>query len=116
MSEEETMQEETAPAEEDPRDVQIRELKRRLAELTLEKAPEAVSEAAPAAPGEAAAGYTVQEGDTLSGIAEKLGLGNWHSDLYQPNMNDIEEAARAAGHVGSNSGEMLIPGTVLHYR
>ena len=60
--------------------------------------------------------YVVIAGDTLSGIAEKLHLSNWHGDLYQPNMATIEAAARAHGHPDSNGGNLIWPGEVLHYQ
>ncbi len=45
--------------------------------------------------------YTVQPGDTLSGIAEKLGLGGWQR-LYEVN----------AGVIGGNP-DRIYPGQVL---
>jgi LysM repeat protein len=60
--------------------------------------------------------YTVQHGDTLSGIAEYLHLANWFTDLYQPNQAEIEAAARAHGQPNSESGHWIYPGTVLKYR
>lgn len=60
--------------------------------------------------------YTVQSGDTLSGIAEFLRLTNWYSDLYQPNQAEIEAAARAHGLGSSEQGNWIYPGEVLVYR
>ncbi len=45
--------------------------------------------------------YTVQPGDTLSGIAEELGLGGWQR-LYEAN----------AGVIGSDP-DQIYPGQVL---
>jgi LysM repeat protein len=75
----------------------------------------------PPAPSPAPTGYrayTVVSGDTLSGIAEKLHLGaGWYHTLYQPNMSEIEGAARAHGHPeGSHTGNLIWPGEVLHYQ
>lgn len=60
--------------------------------------------------------HLVEKGETLESIAAAHDLGNARQELYQPNMDTIESAARAAGHPGSNQGEVLIPGTVLLYR
>lgn len=59
--------------------------------------------------------YVVQAGDTLSGIAAKLGLGSWYHNLYQPNLATIEQAARAHRQPDSNGGSLIYAGTVLHY-
>lgn len=61
--------------------------------------------------------YTVAADDTsIQEIAQKLHLGSWFSELYQPNMDEIETAARAAGHPNSDYGSTVVAGTVLHYR
>ena len=61
--------------------------------------------------------YTVQGGDSLSEIESFLHLDNgWYSDLYQPNMSAIEDAARAHGHHDSNGGSLIFPGLRLRYR
>ena len=60
--------------------------------------------------------YTIVSGDTLSGIAAKLHLASWYHNLYQPNMAVIEAAARAHGQPDSNGGNLIYPGTVLHYQ
>ena len=60
--------------------------------------------------------YVVVSGDTLSGIAAKLGLDNWYHALYQPNMATIEAAARAHGHPDSGGGSLIYPGETLHYQ
>ena len=60
--------------------------------------------------------YTVESGDTLSSIAVRLGLHNWYQQLYQPNMAEIEAAARAHGHPDSNGGALIFPGETLHYQ
>lgn len=60
--------------------------------------------------------YVVESGDTLSGIAAKLGLASWYHALYQPNMAVIEAAARAHGQPDSNGGNLIYAGTVLHYQ
>lgn len=60
--------------------------------------------------------YVIQSGDTLSGIAAKLGLGNWYHDLFQPNMETLNAAARRAGHPDCAGGNLIFPGTTLEYR
>jgi LysM domain. len=55
----------------------------------------------PPAPTPAPRTYTVQSGDTLSGIAQKLGLGGWQA-LYQAN----------AGVIGGDPNK-IYPGQVL---
>lgn len=60
--------------------------------------------------------YTIQAGDDLVDIAHYLQLPSWFSDLYQPNMAEIESAARAHGQPNSEQGRWIYPGTVLHYR
>lgn len=61
--------------------------------------------------------YTVAADDTsVQQIASKLNLGSWFSDLYQPNMDEIETAARGAGHPNSDYGAIVVAGTVLRYR
>lgn len=58
---------------------------------------------APASTSSSASGtYTVKSGDTLSGIAAKEGVSNWHN-LYQNNQSVI----------GSNPN-LIFPGQVLH--
>jgi hypothetical protein len=59
--------------------------------------------------------YTVQGGDPLSSIAQRLGL-NWFHDLYMPNQVVIEAAARAHGQLNSESGNLIYPGTALTYQ
>ena len=59
-------------------------------------------------------GYVIQEGDTLEGIAIRLGLPPDRAYLvYDTNAAVIDDAARAFGHADSNQGDLLIPGTVL---
>lgn len=62
--------------------------------------------------------YVVQSGDSLAAIAEQLHLAQgWYHALYQPNMATIEATARAHGHpTGSAGGNLIFPGTVLHYQ
>ena len=57
--------------------------------------------------------YTIKTGDTLYKIAAKLGVSE--SLLYQNNKSVIEDAARKHGHANSNGGNLIFPGTVLHY-
>lgn len=59
--------------------------------------------------------YMIVSGDTLSGIANKLGLDNWYQNLYKRNQSTIEQAAKNNGHPDSNSGNLIFPGTVLEY-
>lgn len=58
--------------------------------------------------------YTVVKGDTLSSIARKLKIADWHS-LYNTNRAVIEAAAKAHGHSSSNNGNLIYPGTKLVY-
>lgn len=60
--------------------------------------------------------YSIESGDTLSGIATKLNLPNWFQDLYLPNRAAIEAAAHAHGRPTSDNGSLIFPGTVLSYR
>jgi LysM repeat protein len=69
----------------------------------------------PAPPSPMAYTYTVQSGDTLSGIAQRLGL-NWFHDLYLPNQAVIEAVARAHGEPNSENGNLIYPGTLLTYQ
>jgi hypothetical protein len=56
--------------------------------------------------------YTVQHGDYLGEIAQKLGI--WPaSKLYAANEAVLEAAAHAHGHPSSNQGNLIFPGTVL---
>lgn len=54
-------------------------------------------------------------GDTLGSLAEQLGLSNWVQDLYKPNMQAIEDAARRYGLPGSDGGIVLMAGVKLNY-
>lgn len=60
--------------------------------------------------------YTVQSGDSLWAIAQHLKLTSYFTDLYQPNMDVIEAAARAHGLPSSEQGRWIYPNTVLRYR
>ncbi len=57
----------------------------------------------------------VKPGDTLSAIAQRLGL-NWFHDLFLPNQAVIEGAAHAHGQPSSHTGDLIYPDTVLSYR
>lgn len=59
--------------------------------------------------------YTIQDGDSLTGIAEKLHIANWFQDLYLPNKGNLDQAARAHGEGDSHGGNLIYPGTVLQY-
>lgn len=59
--------------------------------------------------------YTIQEGDSLSGIAVKLGLVDWNKQLYQPNKATLDHIAQQHGYTTSNNGNTIFPGTVLNY-
>lgn len=59
--------------------------------------------------------YQVQEGDTLSTIASKLGLKDWNKQLYQPNKATLDHIAQQHGYKDSNNGNEIFPGTVLNY-
>lgn len=68
------------------------------------------------APGSTHALYQVHKGESLEGIAHKLGLANPYHELFQPNMAEIEKAAKENGHPGgSDQGSILIPGIWLEY-
>lgn len=60
--------------------------------------------------------YIVQVDESLEDIAGFLKLGSWFSDLYQPNMGEIEATARAHGQPNSEQGKWIYPGEVLKYR
>jgi hypothetical protein len=60
--------------------------------------------------------YVVQAGDSLGEIAAFLKLGSWFSDLYQPNMGEIEATARQHGQPNSEMGHWIYPNEVLKYR
>ncbi len=67
-----------------------------------------------AAPGSGKGYIKVAAGESLHGIADRLGLANAYQDLFQPNMSAIEEAARNAGYPGgSDQGSILPDGTWL---
>jgi hypothetical protein len=59
--------------------------------------------------------YTVQPGDTLEKIANKLGLPNWRGALYNLNRDAIEATARAHGQPDSHNGDLIYPGETLRY-
>ncbi|HEX9036803.1 MAG TPA: LysM peptidoglycan-binding domain-containing protein [Ktedonobacterales bacterium] len=59
--------------------------------------------------------YTVQPGDTLEAIANKLGLPNWRTAIYNLNRDAIEATARAHGQPNSHNGDLIYPGEVLRY-
>lgn len=58
--------------------------------------------------------YTVTDGDTLWGIAEKkLGSGSRWKEIYTANQNIIESTAKSRLGRGSNYGHWIFPGTKL---
>ena len=58
--------------------------------------------------------YTVVEGDTLWGIAQRfLGDGMRHGEIYSLNADVIEETAQKHGFSSSENGWWIFPGTVL---
>ena len=59
--------------------------------------------------------YTVQPGDTLEGIADKLGLPHWRTAIYNLNRDAIEATARAHGQPDSHLGDLIYPGEILRY-
>lgn len=86
-----------------------------LAQPELVRQLVAIMHGAPTPPPPLPRTYLVRPGDSLSGIAAHLGLGNWYQDLYKPNMATIEAAARAHGLPDSNNGNEIFAGTVLRY-
>ena len=58
--------------------------------------------------------YTVQSGDTLSGIASAHGLKT--SALYNKNKSIIESTAKSRGYDDSDNGHWIFPGTVLQLK
>lgn len=59
--------------------------------------------------------YVVESGDTLSGIAAKLGLDDWNTDLYQPNKAVFDSIAKQHGFADSQGGSLIFPGTHITY-
>lgn len=57
--------------------------------------------------------YTVKSGDTLIGIAGRLGI-DWHT-LFSNNWALIENTAKQHGFPDSGGGHWIFPGEVLHY-
>lgn len=59
--------------------------------------------------------YTVQNGDTLSKIAQtQLGDMNRWREIYELNKETIENRAKAAGFADSRNGDRIFAGTVLN--
>ncbi len=58
--------------------------------------------------------YTVESGDELSTIAERLDIADWHT-LYDRNYDAIEADARVHGHPNSEGGNLIFPGLKLVY-
>jgi nucleoid-associated protein YgaU len=77
------------------------------------KKPVATSPKAPTKPAPAPAlhRYTVQSGDTLSGIGARLGV-PW-GRIYSSNAATIEAAAHAHGQASSGNGNWIYPGESL---
>lgn len=59
--------------------------------------------------------YIIATGDSLSGIAAKVGVTNWFQGLYIPNRTVLEDAAHKNGQASSNNGALIYPGTTLTY-
>lgn len=57
--------------------------------------------------------YTIQAGDTLSEIAWKEGTGL--NTLIANNLSELDKVAREHGHPSSDVGNLIFPGTVLHW-
>ncbi len=56
--------------------------------------------------------YLVQPGDTLIGIAEKLGVDSWWN-VYTANKTLIETMAKRHGFANSHNGDIIFPGERL---
>lgn len=59
--------------------------------------------------------YTIKDGDSLSGIADRLNIRNWFADLYLPNKTVLDSKARAHGAPDCEGGNLIYAGTVLKY-
>ena len=59
--------------------------------------------------------YVIGDGDSLSGIAVKVGVTNWFADLYLPNKVQLDSIARQHGAVDSQGGALIFPGTTIKY-
>lgn len=61
------------------------------------------------------ASVVIGEGDTLAGIAQKIGVQNWFQDLYLPNRATLDAVAISHGQPNCNGGNLIYPGTTLRY-
>jgi LysM repeat protein len=58
--------------------------------------------------------YTIKQGDTLWGIAEKyLGKGTRNKEIYNLNKTIIENTAKKYGYKSSNNGWWIFPGVKI---
>lgn len=58
--------------------------------------------------------YTIKQGDTLWGIAEKfLGKGTRNKEIYDLNKTIIENTAKKYGYKSSNNGWWIFPGVKI---
>lgn len=59
--------------------------------------------------------YTIQSGDSLWAIAEKVySDGSQWNKLYSANSDIIEKAAKSRGQSTSNKGSLIYPGTTIN--
>lgn len=78
-------------------------------------APAPATPAAPSAPAAAQHWYTVKKGDTLSGIAQRMGLGSNWGALKGANQQTITQTAENHGYSQKSaaSGHWIFPGERL---
>ena len=56
--------------------------------------------------------YTIQPGDTLSGIAERFHVADWQT-IYEANAELLNAVARARGFADAAGGNLIWPGTTI---